>query len=63
MEKQIVINENGDTIPIKVEEVDGVHIISVDGVVWVKTENYLHATILFNMMYEHLTKYMSYAKQ
>lgn len=61
-ERQIVINENGDTIPIKVEEIDGIHMISVDGIDWVATENYVHATIIFNMMADHLTEYMNYTK-
>lgn len=61
-EKQIVIDEQGNTIPIVVELVEGEHIISVDGVEWLRTANMTHAAVLFNMMAEHLTEYMHYEK-
>ncbi len=60
-EKQIVIDDQGNTIPIVVELVEGEHIISVDGVEWLRTANMTHAAVLFNMMAEHLTEYMTYA--
>ncbi len=56
------INIDGGTIPIEVKEEKGVHIITVDGVEWVRTESYLHSTILYNMMCDHLTDYMNYKK-
>lgn len=64
MEKEvlIIIDEDGNTIPAKVREEDGEHIITIDGVEWVRTENYMHATVLFNMMVEHITEYMTYRK-
>lgn len=61
-EENIVIDEVGNTIPIKVREEDGEHIITIDGVEWVRTRNMTHATVLFNMMYEHITEYMTYQK-
>lgn len=60
-EEMIVIDEEGHTIPIKVREENGEHIVTVDGVEWVRTRNITHATVLFSMMYEHLTEYMSYS--
>lgn len=59
-EERIVIDNEGNTIPIVVEEVNGVHEISIDGTVWVRTENMLHATVLFSMMLDHITEYMNY---
>ena len=62
MKKKIEI-EPGLTIPIEVHEEEGVHIITVDDIEWVKTDNYLHATVLFNMLADHITEYMSYSKR
>ena len=56
------INIDGGIIPIEVKEENGVHIIVVDGVEWVWTESYLHSTILYNMMCDHITEYMHYKK-
>ena len=60
MTREIVINENGDKIPVSVNEVDGIHVIDIDGVEWVRTENYTHATVLYNMICDHITDYMTY---
>lgn len=59
--REIVIDK-GFVLPIEVHEEDGEHIISVDGVEWCRTGNQMHAAVLFNMMAEHLTEYMTYAK-
>ena len=56
------INIDGGTIPIEVKEEKGVHIITVDGVEWVRTESYMHSTVLFNLMCDHITEYMQYKK-
>ena len=56
------ISINGGTIPISVEENNGIHTITVDGVEWVKTENITHAAVLFNMMADHITEYMDFKK-
>lgn len=58
----VVINDKGDTIPVSVDEENGTHVIKIDGVEWVKTENYMHATVLFNMISEHITEYVHYEK-
>ena len=34
--------------------------INIDGVEWLTTENQMHATVLFNMMKDHITEYMHY---
>lgn len=55
------INITSDfSIPIEVKEVEGLHVISIDGTVWVKTDNQVHAAVLFNMMADHITEYMTY---
>lgn len=58
----VVINDKGDTIPVSVDEENGTHVIKIDGVEWVRTENYMHATVLFNMISEHITEYVHYEK-
>lgn len=60
MKKDVVIDGAGHTIPVEVEEIDGEHIITVDSVVWVRTENYMHAAVLFNLIADHITEYMNY---
>jgi len=59
--REIVIDK-GFVIPIEVHEEDGKHIISVDNVEWLRTDNKVHAAVLFNMMADHLPEYMNYAK-
>lgn len=58
----VVINDKGDTIPVSVDEENGTHVIRIDGVEWVRTDNYMHATVLFNMISEHITEYVHYEK-
>ena len=58
MERKVEIN--GATITVKVDEVDGEHIIWIDGVEWVRTTNYVHAAVLFNMIADHITEYVNY---
>jgi hypothetical protein len=62
MTKNIVINDKGDTIPVTVSEEDEVFYIDIDGVEWCSTENQVHATVLFNMICDHITEYMHYEK-
>lgn len=57
---QKMIKVQGGEIPVTVHKEDGVHIIDIDGVVWVRTENYTHAAVLYNMICDHITEYMSY---
>lgn len=59
----IVIDEAGHTIPVKVFGEGDEHVITVDGVEWVRTKNQMHATVLFNMMADHITEYMNYEKK
>ena len=58
MERNVEIN--GTNIIVKVDEVDGEHIIWIDGVEWVRTTNYVHAAVLFNMIADHITEYVNY---
>ncbi len=57
-----IIEVNGIELPVSVEEIDGEHIITIDGVEWVRTENYVHAAVLFNMICDHIGEYVSYGK-
>lgn len=61
-EEFIVIDGENISIPIKVFQQDGEHIITVDGVEWVRTNNMVHAAVLFNMMKDNLDKYMEFTK-
>lgn len=56
----IRINESGDTIPVSAEVSGDEHIIKIDGVEWVRTTNYIHASVMFNMICNHITEYMNY---
>lgn len=58
----IEIDELGNTIPVRVEMIDGEHIITIDGVEWARTDNQVHATVLFHMIADHITEYMTYKK-
>lgn len=62
VEKNIYIHKTKNTVPIKVEEIDGEHIITIDGIEWVRTTNMVHAAVLFNMMHDHITDYIQYDK-
>ena len=61
MKRGVVVN--GIEISVEVDEVDGEHIIWIDGVEWVRTENRVHAAVLFNMICDHIGEYMNYAKK
>lgn len=61
-EVMIEIDEEGTQIPVRVELIDEEHIITIDGVEWVRTDNQVHATVLFNMIIDHITEYVSYRK-
>ena len=58
----------GGTIPVQLFEdaaEDGkktIYKIGVDDVIWMSTESKFHATILFNMLHEHIKQYMHYKK-
>ena len=60
------INIEGGTIPIQLtkEEEEGKDLYSVmiDGVIWLKTEQLHHAAIIFRLLADHVTEYMTYNK-
>ena len=60
MIKEIKINKDL-VIPIEVKESEGQHIITIDGVEWIKIDNQVHAAVLFNMIADHITEYMNYS--
>lgn len=58
---QRVITINDDfRFPIEVHEEDGEHIITVDDVEWLRTDNQVHAAVLFHMMADHLPEYVEF---
>jgi hypothetical protein len=59
-ETKIAIDEKGNTITVRVEQIGEEHVITIDGVEWVRTGNYVHATVLYNMISDHITEYMHY---
>ena len=62
LQKDIVINENGDTIPVKYEEIDGLHFVSVNDELWATSENDLYAQVIFNLIANHVTDYLEFKK-
>lgn len=60
MERTELIKIDGGEIPIKVELINGEHVITVDGVEWVRTPNMIHSAVIFNMFVDHLTEYMDF---
>lgn len=61
--KNIVINEKKETIPVHLNIENDTFIVDIDGVEWVRTDNNVHATILYNMIADHITEYMHYEKK
>lgn len=58
------INIKGGKIPIKLirflaQEVE-FFAVDIDGVEWLETSNQVHACILFELLRDNVTKYMSY---
>ena len=60
------IKIKGGEIPIVLyinEDEEGVfYTIEIDGVEWLASANRTHAVLLFEMMKDHITDYMHYAK-
>lgn len=36
------------------------HVITIDGVEWVRTSNQMHATVLFQMIVDNIADYVNY---
>ncbi len=62
--KEEKIKINGGEIPIRLcldnDDEGEFYAINIDGVEWLVTETQMHASVLFNMMREHITEYMHY---
>lgn len=56
------IKVNGVEITVEVDEIDGEHIVWIDGVEWVRTKNRVHAAVLYNMICDHIGEYVNYEK-
>lgn len=60
------IKIKGGEIPIVLysnEDEEGIfYTIEIDGIEWLASVNRTHAIVLFEMMKDHITEYMNYAK-
>ena len=60
------IDIEGGTIPVKLikEEEEGktLYSVTIDNVLWLKTEQLHHAAIIFRLLADHVTEYMTYRK-
>lgn len=59
------INIEGGTIPVKLtkeEEGKALYSVTIDNVLWPKTEQLHHAAIIFRLLADHVTEYMTYKK-
>lgn len=61
------INIEGGTIPIKLtkEEKEGktLYSVTIDNVLWLKSEQLHHSAIIFRLLADHVTEYMTYNKE
>lgn len=60
------INIEGGTIPVKLikeeEEGKALYSVTIDNVLWLRTEQLHHAAIIFRLLADHVTEYMTYEK-
>ena len=52
--------EDGRTFELKLETIQGVNIITLDGEIWVTTISGDKALVLYNLMLDHLTEYKTF---
>ena len=60
--REVKIDSIGNTIKIECMEVSGMHMIYVDGNMWVAVDNPVHAAVIYNMLCDHITEYMHFEK-
>jgi hypothetical protein len=48
------------SIPITLSKQGDEFVVSIDSVEWVRTENSVHASILYEVLRENVTEYMEY---
>lgn len=66
LKAETIPTENGGRIPVELissiedDEPAPLFSVEVDGVEWFITENVAHASVLFQMMKDHLNEYMHY---
>lgn len=58
MKRQVKVP--GGEITVEVIGENGAHMIYVDDVLWVVTDNQVHAAVMFHMIADHITEYMNY---
>lgn len=59
-EEKIYITEDA-YIPARIFPDGTDHVITIDGVEWVRTKNPTHAAVLFQMMVDNIIDYVDYA--
>lgn len=59
-EESIIIK--GGSIPIKLIKEESLYSVTIDNVLWLKTEQLHHAAIIFRLLADHVTEYMIYEK-
>lgn len=53
----------GFDLPITLEQNGDKFTVAIDGVVWVETDNQMHATVMFHMMRENIADYVTYVQR
>lgn len=60
------LNEDGypiwTDIPITLSKEGDIYSVDIDGVVWLKTENLVHSVVMFEMLQDNVTEYVTYRK-
>lgn len=59
------INIEGGTIPVKLtkeEEGRTLYSVTIDNVLWLRIEQLHHAAIIFRLLADHVTEYITYEK-
>ena len=54
---------NGLSLPVRLYDSGEDFYITIDDVEWCSTESQHHAMILFTMLKEHVTEYMTYVRR
>ena len=49
-------------IPITLSKERDIYSVDIDGVVWLNTENLVHSVVMFEMLQDNVTEYVTYRK-
>lgn len=69
LRKEKIVNDFDDEgrpsytdIPITLSKDREIYFVDIDGVNWIETENRVHAIVLFEMLRDNVTEYVTYKK-